>query len=67
MLKWQVRWSTLAAVVAAAKLEIHIYHIEAGIRTHSMNNPEYNEIRVRIQQMTCVNYEHIEKVSNPQS
>ena len=54
-------------MVAAAKLEIHIYHIEAGIRTHSMNNPEYNEIRVRIQQMTCVNYEHIEKVSNPQS
>ncbi len=32
--------STLAASLTAAKLHIPICHIEAGIRTHSMTNPE---------------------------
>lgn len=32
--------STLAASLAAAKLHIPICHVEAGIRTHSMTNPE---------------------------
>ncbi len=32
--------STLAASLAAAKLHIPICHVEAGIRTHSMKNPE---------------------------
>lgn len=32
--------STLAAALAAAKLHIPICHIEAGVRTHSMTNPE---------------------------
>jgi len=32
--------STLAAALAAAKLHIHICHVEAGARTHSRTNPE---------------------------
>ena len=32
--------STLAAAIAAAKLHIRICHVEAGVRTHSMTNPE---------------------------
>lgn len=32
--------STLAAVLAAAKLHIPICHVESGCRTHSMTNPE---------------------------
>lgn len=32
--------STLAAALAAAKLHIPVCHVEAGIRTHSMTNPE---------------------------
>ncbi len=32
--------STLAAALSAAKLHIPICHVEAGIRTHSMSNPE---------------------------
>lgn len=32
--------STLAAALTAAKLHIPIAHVEAGIRTHSMTNPE---------------------------
>ncbi|SHI16955.1 UDP-N-acetylglucosamine 2-epimerase (non-hydrolysing) [Butyrivibrio fibrisolvens DSM 3071] len=32
--------STLAAALAAAKLHIPICHIEAGVRTHSITNPE---------------------------
>ncbi len=32
--------STLAAALAAAKLHIPVFHVEAGIRTHSKTNPE---------------------------
>lgn len=32
--------STLAAALAGAKLHIPICHVEAGIRTHSLTNPE---------------------------
>lgn len=32
--------STLAASITAAKLHIPICHVEAGVRTHSMSNPE---------------------------
>lgn len=32
--------STLAAALSAAKLHIPICHVEAGVRTHSMSNPE---------------------------
>ena len=32
--------STLAAALAAAKLHIPICHVESGVRTHSMTNPE---------------------------
>lgn len=32
--------STLAAALAAVKLHIPVCHVEAGIRTHSMTNPE---------------------------
>lgn len=32
--------STLAAALAAAKLHIPVCHVEAGVRTHSMTNPE---------------------------
>ena len=32
--------STLAAALVAAKIHVPIYHVEAGVRTHSMTNPE---------------------------
>ena len=32
--------STLAAALAAAKLHVPICHVEAGVRTHCMTNPE---------------------------
>lgn len=32
--------STLTAALAAAKMHLPIYHIEAGVRTHCMTNPE---------------------------
>lgn len=32
--------STLAAALAAAKLHVSVCHVEAGVRLHSLQNPE---------------------------